>query len=89
MEKKKFVVVTDKGVMGSKGLSGRDVMAELLYAFLHVWCEEVCPVDIGKAGKAVVDLLDSMCDEDEEEDNDDEDDLLADIMKMLLEDDDE
>lgn len=88
MEKKKFVVVTDKGIMGSKGLSGRDVMAELLYAFLHVWCEEVCPVDIGEAGKAVVDLLDSMCDEEEDEDED-EDDLLADIMKMLLEDDDE
>lgn len=81
-ERTHFVLVTDKGLMGQKGMASSEVMAMLLYAFLYTWNDEVHEIDILEAEEKILDLLEELGYEDSEEE-------VAgygfeDVMKYLL-----
>lgn len=82
-ERKRFILVTDKGLMGQKGMSSSEVMAMLLYAFLYSWNDDVHEIDILEAEEKILDLLEELGYEDSEEEE------VAgygfeDVMKYLL-----
>lgn len=58
MEKKKFVIVSDDGIIGSKGVKVDEVLAMLLHAFLCAWDRDKYSIDIVNAGEGVIDMLD-------------------------------
>lgn len=58
MEKKKFVIVSDDGIIGSKGVKVDEVLAMLLHAFLCAWDRDKYSIDIVNAGEGIIDALD-------------------------------
>ena len=79
---KEFVLVTDRGVMADKNMDADDVLAKLLYAFLQLWNDELCEIDIGEAADRILEVM-GECEED-----DGDDDAEA-ILRYLFGDDEE
>ena len=80
-EKKQYLIVSEKGVIGSGIKNPDDVLAMLLFGYLSVWNEDKFKIDIFEAGKKIVDLMMSL-------EQDDEPDL-EDLLEMLFEEDNE
>lgn len=80
-EKKQYLIVSEKGVIGSGIKNPDDVLAMLLFGYLSVWNEDKFKIDICEAGKKIVDLMMSL-------EQDDEPDL-EDLLEMLFEEDNE
>lgn len=59
MDKEKFrnmILITDEKII-TKIMDPNEVMAKLLYAFLSVWNDEKCSIDILDVAEHIVDLL--------------------------------
>ena len=80
-QKKQYLIVSEKGVIGSGIKNPDDVLAMLLFGYLSVWNEDKFKIDIFEAGKKIVDLMMSL-------EQDDEPDL-EDLLEMLFEEDNE
>lgn len=57
MEKKRFVIVSEDGIIGSNGVEVDEVLGMLLHAFLCAWDRDKYSIDIVNAGKGVIDML--------------------------------
>jgi len=79
MKDKKFILITDKGLVGNGKLDTNEVLAKLLYAYLSVWNDEMYEIDINEAGAKIVDLMESVRKGDRD---------LDDLLEYLLSDDD-
>ena len=80
-EKKQYLIVSEKGVIGSGIKNPDDVLAMLLFGYLSVWNEDKFKIDIFEAGKKIVDLMMSLGQDDEPD--------LEDLLEMLFEEDNE
>lgn len=79
MSKRKFIVLTDKGI-ASQGYKNEEIVAMLMEAMLEAWNDTKGHVNIVEAGKRIIDLLMEM---DEEED-----DIYAVLDRLIGDDDD-
>ena len=86
MEKKKMIVVTEKGIV-SNIKSKTEILAMLLFAYLDLWCDEMHEIDIEKASKRVIDALNDLAVEEETKDEEDVD--MKAIYDILFGDDEE
>ena len=75
----KFLIESDKGVAGSKGMEVSEVLATLLHAFLAVWDNEKFSIDMEKAAEGVIDVMRD-CEITEE----DAEDKLNELIKKLF-----
>ena len=57
---KDFIIVTDKGLIAPKAKEPTEVMAQLMYAYLELWNDEMFEIDVVDAAEKIVDLLGSM-----------------------------
>lgn len=80
-EKKQYLIVSEKGVIGSGIKNPDDVLAMLLFGYLNVWNEDKFKIDIFEAGKKIVDLMMSLGQDDEPD--------LEDLLEMLFEEEDD
>lgn len=80
LEDARFLIVTENGVAGSKGVSQEEVIALLLYGFLRVWGDTAFEVDVVEAGKRILATLEEMREEEDEE----EDDPLTALLRKLF-----
>jgi len=88
-EMNKFVLISEKGIMGSKGMETVEVMAMIVDAFLQIWNEEVFEIDMEKGVKSIIEAMEKSMTgedpEDEEDDEEDEDDDDDDDMEEKIE----
>ena len=84
MKNNDFVLVTNRGVMGQKGMSAEAVLAKLLYGFLKVWNDEIYQVDIGEATAQIISTLSKL-----HEDRKEYDDGLDALINLLFGEDDD
>lgn len=84
MKNNDFVLVTNRGVMGQKGMSAEAVLAKLLYGFLKVWNDEIYQVDIGEATAQIISTLSKL-----HEDRKEKDDGLDALINLLFGEDDD
>lgn len=80
-EKKQYLIVSEKGVIGSGIKNPDDVLAMLLFGYLSVWNEDKFKIDIFEAGKKIVDLMMNLGQDDEPD--------LEDLLEMLFEEEDD
>ena len=84
LEDARFVIVTENGVAGSKGMKPDEVIAHLLYGFLRVWDDTTFSIDVVEAGKRILEVLEEMREEEEEEEDYP---LTALLLKLFAEED--
>lgn len=77
-EKEKMLLVTEQGIVGSK-LTASEVMSMLLYAYLNVWNDEIFEIDIVEAAKKIIDLMETLREEEDKT-------PLYDLFSLLFED---
>ena len=68
-ERKKYVIVSDEGIVGAKGMDFKEVMSMLMYAYLRIWNDEFGEIDTLDAAQRIIDTLDEItgpAEEDEE-----------------------
>ncbi len=69
-DEKKFIMISEKGLVASGTESKEEIMAMILYAFLDMWCETKYEVDINEATKAILKALYDVSEEEEDDDAD-------------------
>ena len=57
---KDFIIVTDKGLIAPNAKEPTEVMAQLMYAYLELWNDEMFEIDVVDAAEKIVALLGSM-----------------------------
>ena len=83
-EMKKFVLISEKGIMGSKGMEPVEVMAMIVDAFLQMWNEEVFEIDMEKGVTSIIEAMEkSMIGAEPDDDEDDADDDDDDDMEVV------
>lgn len=89
MKNNDFVLVTNRGVMGQKGMSAEAVLAKLLYGFLKVWNDEIYQVDIGEATAQIISTLRKLHEDRKEKVETPYDDGLDGLINLLFGEDDD
>ena len=89
MKKKKFVIVSEDGIIGSKGVKVDEVLAMLLHAFLCAWDRDKYSIDIVNAGEGVIDMLAMYKKEEKEDPIDELGEMLANLFGADDDDEDE
>lgn len=79
MEDKNFIIITDKGIVGSKGQGPTEILTRILLAFLEVWNREMFDIDVESAAKSILDMMVKMEEKEETEED------LYEILKKLFE----
>lgn len=79
MEDKNFIIITDKGIVGSKGQGPTEILTRILLAFLEVWNREMFDIDVESAAKNILDMMVKMEEKEETEED------LYEILKKLFE----
>lgn len=54
---KKFLLITEKGLIGTKDLDTNEALAMLLHAYLDLWDDRKFNIDVLSAAEAIVDML--------------------------------
>lgn len=79
MEDKKFLILTDKGLIGVGRKDPKEIVATLLIALLNVWNDSINKIDTEEAGIKVIDLLGQLS----AHGNDEEEEFGSDFLKAL------
>lgn len=54
---KKFLLITEKGLIGTKDLDTNEALAMLLHAYLDLWDDRKFNIDVLSAAEAIIDML--------------------------------
>ena len=77
-DNKDFLIVTEKGIIGSGVSDANMVLSMLLHAYLNVWNKEIGEIDILESAKKIIDMLGKPEPEPEKEPD------LYDLIDMIL-----